>query len=55
VINSTQADNKLYYGKLFMDSRVKIRGNMTKPVVDANLTVNEKTDLTIVLPTTDPA
>jgi hypothetical protein len=55
VINSTQADNKLYYGKLFMDTRVKIRGNMTKPVVDANLTVNEKTDLTIVLPTTDPS
>jgi hypothetical protein len=38
-----------------MDTRVKIRGNMTKPVVDANLTVNEKTDLTIVLPTTDPS
>ncbi|MDN5285165.1 MAG: translocation/assembly module TamB [Mucilaginibacter sp.] len=55
VINSTQADNKLYYGKLFVDSRIKIKGNMTKPVVDANLTVNEKTDLTIVLPTTDPS
>ncbi|WPU95871.1 translocation/assembly module TamB domain-containing protein [Mucilaginibacter sabulilitoris] len=55
VMNSTQADNKLYYGKLFMDTRVKIRGNMDKPVVDANLTVNEKTDMTIVLPTTDPS
>jgi hypothetical protein len=55
VINSTQADNKLYYGKLYMDSRVKIRGDMNKPVVDANLTINDKTDLTIVLPTADPA
>jgi hypothetical protein len=55
VINSTQADNKLYYGKLFMDTRIKVRGDMKKPVVDANLTVNEKTDLTIVLPTTDPS
>ncbi|MEN0055310.1 MAG: translocation/assembly module TamB domain-containing protein, partial [Mucilaginibacter sp.] len=54
-MNSTQADNKLYYGKLFIDTRVKIRGNMAKPVVDANLTVNEKTDMTIVLPTTDPS
>lgn len=55
VINSTQADNKLYYGKLYMDANVKVRGNMDKPVVDANLTVNDKTDLTIVLPTQDPS
>ena len=54
VINSTKADNKLFYGKLFMDANVKIRGDMAKPVVDATLTVNEKTDMTFVLPTTDP-
>lgn len=54
VINSTKADNQLFYGKLFMDANVKVRGDMTKPVVDATLTVNDKTDLTIVLPTTDP-
>jgi hypothetical protein len=54
VINSTRADNKLYYGKLYLDSRIKIRGNMDKPVVDAVLTVNDKTDLTIVLPEDDP-
>ena len=54
VINSTQDDNKLYYGKLFIDTRIRIRGNMAKPVVDANLTVNDKTDLTIVLPQSDP-
>ncbi len=54
VINSTEADNKLYYGKLYVDSRIKIRGNMTKPVVDADITVNAKTDLSIVLPEDDP-
>ncbi len=54
VINSTQADNKLYYGQLYVDSRIKIRGNMNKPVVDADITVNDKTDLTIVLPGEDP-
>ncbi|HVW97729.1 MAG TPA: translocation/assembly module TamB domain-containing protein [Mucilaginibacter sp.] len=53
-INSTQEDNKLYYGKLFVDTRIRVRGNMAKPVVDATLTVNDKTDLTIVLPTEDP-
>jgi hypothetical protein len=55
VINSTREDNKLYYGKLYLDSRIRIRGDMNKPVVDATLTVNDKTDLTIVLPTNDPA
>lgn len=54
VINSTKEDNKLYYGKLYLNSNIRIRGDMNTPVVDANLTVNDKTDLTIVLPTTDP-
>lgn len=52
--NSTKADNKLFYGKLFVDTDIKIRGDMAKPVVDATLTVNEKTDMTFVLPTSDP-
>ncbi len=55
VINSTQTDNKIYYGKLFIDSHIKIRGDMNKPVVDADITVNDKTDLTIVLPEDDPS
>jgi hypothetical protein len=55
MINSTKADNQLFYGKLFMDANVKVRGDMAKPVVDATLTVNEKTDMVFVLPTADPA
>ncbi len=54
VMNSTRADNKLYYGKVFLDTDVKIRGTQSLPVVDARLTVNEQTDLTVVLPTSDP-
>ncbi len=53
-VNSTQADNKLFYGQLYVNTNIKIRGDMNKPVVDANLTVNDKTDFTIVLPSTDP-
>ena len=54
VINSTETDNKMYYGKLYLNSNIKITGTMKKPVVDATLTVNDKTDLTIVLPEDDP-
>ncbi|RVT99882.1 translocation/assembly module TamB [Mucilaginibacter limnophilus] len=55
VMNSTRADNKLFYGQLFINTNIKVRGDMNSPVVDANLTVNEKTDMTIVLPTSDPS
>ena len=55
VINSTREDNQLYYGKLYLNSDIKIRGDMNSPVVDANLTVNDKTNLTIVLPSNDPS
>ncbi|MFD2866019.1 translocation/assembly module TamB domain-containing protein [Mucilaginibacter antarcticus] len=53
-VNSTKADNKLFYGKLYVDTRIQIRGNMDAPKVDANLTVNDKTDMTFVLPSDDP-
>jgi len=53
-VNSTQADNKLFYGKLYLNSNIKIGGNMNKPIVDATLTVNDKTDMTFVVPEDDP-
>jgi hypothetical protein len=54
VFNATPADNKLYYGQIYIDSKIKIRGDMNKPVVDGTLKVNEKTNLTVVLPQSDP-
>lgn len=53
-INSTRENNQLYYGTLYLNSRLKISGDLNKPVVDGNLTVNDKTDLTIVIPQSDP-
>ncbi|MCC8423935.1 translocation/assembly module TamB domain-containing protein [Mucilaginibacter sp. UR6-11] len=53
-VNSTQADNKLFYGKLYIDTKIQIRGTQNSPRVDANLTVNDKTDMTFVLPQNDP-
>lgn len=54
VINSTQANNKLYYGKLYLNSDINIKGSTSAPHVDANITVNNKTDMTFVLPEDDP-
>ncbi len=55
VINSTASDNELYYGQLFINSAIRIRGDLDKPVVDGNLDINKDTKLTIVLPQSDPS
>jgi len=55
VINSTKDDNELYYGKMFVNSELKIGGSMDAPSVDGLLRVNDKTNFTVVLPQSDPA
>lgn len=53
-LNSTKKDNELYYGDLFFNSRLRIRGTELHPIMDGSLKVNEKTKLTVVLPQDDP-
>jgi len=54
VLNSTRDHNKLYYGQLYMDIQMHIKGGINNPVVDGFLGVNDKTKLTIVVPQDDP-
>jgi len=54
LINSTKTDNPLFYGKLNMDADIKLGGNMQTPSVTASLKANKATDLTFVLPSSDP-
>lgn len=54
VLNSTQEDNDMYYGQLFVSSNLNIKGNMNSPDVSGTLRVNENTDVTFVLPNEDP-
>jgi hypothetical protein len=53
-LNSTKKDNNLYYGNLYFNSRLNIKGTELHPIVDGTLKVNEKTKLTVVLPQDDP-
>ena len=53
-INSTKLNNKLYYGKLYFTSSVNIKGTETSPIVDGSLKVNDKTNLTLVVPQPEP-
>jgi len=54
LLNSTKKDNKLYYGKLVITSRLHIDGSEIRPIVDGNLTINEGTDLSVVVPQPEP-
>jgi Uncharacterized protein conserved in bacteria len=44
----------LYYGKLVFSSNMAIKGTAELPVVQGNITVEDATDLTIVLPQQNP-
>lgn len=55
VTNSTAKDNDLYYGKLFVDTNLRIKGDLNKPIIDGSIKVNKNTELTIVLPQSDPS
>ena len=54
-INNTKKQNDLFYGKLNISTTLHIGGNEAAPVIDGNLSVNEGTDFTVVIPQQDPA
>lgn len=54
-INSTAKDSDLYYGELYIDTRLNIRGDLNSPVVNGSLKVNKDTKFTVVLPQSDPS
>jgi hypothetical protein len=53
-VNNTKFQNKLFYGKLNISTDMHIGGTEAAPVVDGNLTVNEGTDFTVVIPQQNP-
>ena len=53
-LSSTAKDNEMFYGQLFIDSRLRIRGDMASPDVDGSLKVLKGTKFTLVLPQSDP-
>ena len=49
-INSTNKDNQLFYGKMVFSTNLTVKGSPTHPIIDGDLTINNKTDFTVVLP-----
>jgi translocation and assembly module TamB len=53
-LNTQKKNNSLYYGQVYVDTRLHIGGTESAPVVDGNIGVNDGTELTIVIPQRDP-
>jgi hypothetical protein len=54
-MNSTKAQNRLYYGQLIFSSNMHLKGTNDKPVIDGSITIADKTNVTAVLPQQDPS
>ncbi|WP_396192703.1 translocation/assembly module TamB domain-containing protein [Flavobacterium sp.] len=54
-INSKAKDNDLYYGELYLDNNLTIKGTMESPVVEGDIKINKDTKFTVVLPQDDPS
>ncbi|MGC4036625.1 MAG: translocation/assembly module TamB domain-containing protein [Chitinophagaceae bacterium] len=53
-LSSTKKDNKLFYGQLFFNTNLNVKGTEQAPSIDGRLTINDKTKMTVVLPQEDP-
>ncbi|WP_163400699.1 translocation/assembly module TamB domain-containing protein [Flavobacterium fluviatile] len=54
-VNSKAKDNDLFYGDLFLDTKLNIKGNLDSPVVDGTIKINKETNFSVVLPQSDPS
>lgn len=55
VLNAKQNQGESYYGPVFINASVKIRGDQNLPIVNMNLQVNKNSSLTVALPGSNPA
>jgi translocation and assembly module TamB len=53
LLNTTEKDNKLFYGKVDANANVRIRGTMTNPNVDMLISLGDGSNLTYVVPQTE--
>ena len=54
-IHSKAADNDLFYGDLFLDTKLNIKGTLESPVIGGDIKINDETKFTVVLPQSDPS
>ncbi|MCD9577257.1 translocation/assembly module TamB domain-containing protein [Flavobacterium soyae] len=54
-VHSKETDNDLFYGDMFLNTKLNIKGNLDSPVVDGTIKINKETKFTVVMPQSDPS
>jgi hypothetical protein len=54
LINAPKEPNRLFYGKLNLDAKINLTGDLGSAKANANIRVNKQTNLTVILPSDDP-
>jgi hypothetical protein len=54
-VHSKEKDNDQFYGDLFLDSKLKIKGTLDNPIVNGNIKIKDKTKFSVVMPQSDPS
>jgi hypothetical protein len=54
-VNSKAKDNDTFYGELFLDNHLLVKGTMNSPYVEGTIRINKDTKFTVVLPQDDPS
>ncbi|WP_396157511.1 translocation/assembly module TamB domain-containing protein [Flavobacterium sp.] len=54
-VNSKAKDNDTFYGELFLDNHLIVKGTMESPKVEGTVKINKDTKFTFVLPQDDPS
>jgi hypothetical protein len=50
LFNTSSSDNKIYYGKMILNSRIKVAGDMNLPVVNARVKLQKGSNFTFAVP-----
>lgn len=53
-MNSSMEDNDLFYGKMYLTTKMRITGDLNTPKIDGNIRVNDNTDFFFIVPNENP-
>lgn len=54
-INSSEKDNDLFYGELYLDNDISIKGTLNRPIINGDIKINKDTKFSVILPQTEPS
>ena len=54
-VHSKEKDNDQFYGDLFLDTKLYVKGTLDNPIVKGNIKINEDTKFSVVMPQSDPS